>query len=75
MSVIGRGQIEVRAPGIAQEECDDEWHRFKLNGLATHKDMSRSWCGGGTCTVVTTGSENEFRKVACRWELRTARYQ
>jgi hypothetical protein len=26
--LIGRGQIEVHAP--------DEWHRLKLNGLATH---------------------------------------
>jgi len=35
---IGRGQVEVRASGSGMKRIlrDDEWHRSKSNGLATH---------------------------------------
>jgi hypothetical protein len=41
---IGRGLVEVRGPcsQIRRILRDGEWHRLKLNGLATHWYMSQN---------------------------------
>jgi hypothetical protein len=72
---IGTGQVEVRASGsgMRKRPRDDEWHRLKLNGLAT---LAGTLVGDGAVAehVVATG-DGVFRKATyccehsgrCQW--------